>query len=926
MRIQLILQKRNSKHSNLLKYILGLIYFIGPILPSIGQLSLQEFIKIPCDSIKMNLTQLDSLDRAEMILNLEQTFRFNEQWECLYNLNYFDLTTNLNRFNYTNAQDYLQTHLDPVFDLVHQQIDSIHHQLEFEIDHLLLHASVLDKSEEQISNLESSLLHIISKLDSTYHQSKKLLVQYAMVYNSICFLYEEQGRYHEGLQAARYIIHVLVKKYGIEEQVRRYGNMNTLAGAFAMYTGELDIAEDNIEKAIRFFLRLHNESTLKGQPDKHNPSLKNLYLELAQIKLRQDKEQDFLELLIEAERYKTKNPSNSVEPHLIRAKHYQDNKQYANAISEIQKTFQYITPQDTSHHLILANVFNSLGEIAWQQQKTSEAIELFNQALLHATKIREKNKDQSDTNIETIRSSRNLAKLHLNLGNLENAYTQGQNLINELQLIRSDQYFLLDKIRLLEETYDDYGILLNIVFEQASAREAYTIMQLGKAQLIKEAKIKSLYQQQSGQENDTRIEDIQSQLLDDSISEKTIDSLTNRLYKLNEQFKHKESKHIKESVLKATKTNQTTLAEFTNQLGDDELLLEYYLGSEYAFCLEISKQSLRLHRLSHPDTIQQLVLDFSDAVIHKKPLETISAQLSAILIPPTIESFYKRIVIIPDGILHYIPFEFLNFNQEKLIANAAISYLLYNGMHQPSSSSRITSKDVLLFAPTFLNDEFIDLKYSSPEVKKINQIINGKTHIGSSATKSLFLNESPMHKILHLSTHAMMNEATAEQSFIAFHNADSNYKLFLHQIEQLPLQTEMVVLSACETGIGKVLNGEGMFSMKKAFFQAGSKSVISSLWKSNDQTTAEIMSYFYSNLKEGKPKDEALRQAKLKYIGLADPGYDHPYYWAGFIAVGDMSTLSFSDLNVWSYVFLIGLLLLTLVMILIKKRRTGRLF
>ncbi len=893
--------------------------------PAYGQLISLELSDISCDSIPSKFVKLEPYKRNESVSELRRTFTSEENWECLYNLNYFDLSAKLSELSYEEAKVYFNNHLDPLFNKVYVQTGSPH-QLEFEIDHLLLLASTYEKSDEQTSMFESTLLNIISTIDSAHHDSDTVLIQYVMAYNSICFLYEAQGRYHEGLQAANYIIAVLVKQYGTEGQVRKYGNMNTLAGAFAMYTGDLDIAEENIQKAITFFLRLHRESINKGHPTKHNPSLKNLYLELAQVKLRQYKEQDFLDLLLEAEKYKTTNPSHSVEPHLIRAKYFQDTKEYTRAIKEFKKSFQYIAPTDTSHHLILANVFNSLGECAWHQQHISEAIELFNKAFSHATKIRHKHKEESDSHIEAIRASRNLATLYLNQGNLDIAYTYGQKLINELQLIRSDQYFLLDKISLLEETYDDYGILLNILFEQANAEEAYSVMQLGKAQLIKEAKIKTLYQQQSGQQADTRIEDIQSQLLADSISQNVTDSLSNTLYKLNEQLKYKQSKHIKQSVLKATQTNRTSLKAFINQLGDNELILEYYVGSDYAFCLELSKQSIRLHRLSHPDTIQQLALDFSDAIIHKNQFDTISTRLSTILIPPTIDTTLKRFVIIPDGILHYIPFEYLNFKQKKLISQAAVSYLLYNDMRQSSSPSRITSDDVLLFAPTFLNDEFEDLKYSSEEVMQINQIIKAKAHVGPSATKSLFINECPLHKILHLSTHAMMNEATAEQSFIAFHNADSNYKLFLHQIEQLPLQTDMVVLSACETGIGKVLNGEGMFSMKKAFFQAGSKSVISSLWKSNDQTTAEIMSYFYANLKEGKPKDEALRQAKLKYISLADPGYDHPYYWAGFIAVGDMSSLSFSNFNIVNVVLLTGLFLLTIIVLLLKKRRTGKLF
>ena len=122
----------------------------------------------------------------------------------------------------------------------------------------------------------------------------------------------------------------------------------------------------------------------------------------------------------------------------------------------------------------------------------------------------------------------------------------------------------------------------------------------------------------------------------------------------------------------------------------------------------------------------------------------------------------------------------------------------------------------------------------------------------------------------------------------------------------------MVVLSACETAMGKQIKGEGNLSLARAYFQAGAKSVIASLWAVNDESTARIMIDFYKYLGKGKRKDEALQQAKLDYLAWADPAYQHPYYWAGFIAIGDMSPLTFApkySLIWWGVGILIVLLL-----------------
>ena len=97
----------------------------------------------------------------------------------------------------------------------------------------------------------------------------------------------------------------------------------------------------------------------------------------------------------------------------------------------------------------------------------------------------------------------------------------------------------------------------------------------------------------------------------------------------------------------------------------------------------------------------------------------------------------------------------------------------------------------------------------------------------------------------------------------------------------------MVVLSACETGLGKVEFGEGVRSLGKSFLEAGASSIVYSLWTVNDLSTAKIMSAFYSYLKKGKTKDVAMQQARLDYLRQADSLHRNPYFWAGFVLHGE---------------------------------------
>ncbi|MEW6735496.1 MAG: CHAT domain-containing protein, partial [Acidobacteriota bacterium] len=137
--------------------------------------------------------------------------------------------------------------------------------------------------------------------------------------------------------------------------------------------------------------------------------------------------------------------------------------------------------------------------------------------------------------------------------------------------------------------------------------------------------------------------------------------------------------------------------------------------------------------------------------------------------------------------------------------------------------------------------------------------------------------------------HGILNEEKPQFSalVLSLSQASNNEDglLQVHEIFNLKLNTELVVLSACETGLGREINGEGLIGMTRAFFYAGATSVATSLWKVQDQSTAKLMVKLYRNLKNEKlNKAEALRQAQLELITEGD--FAHPYYWAAFILVG----------------------------------------
>lgn len=173
--------------------------------------------------------------------------------------------------------------------------------------------------------------------------------------------------------------------------------------------------------------------------------------------------------------------------------------------------------------------------------------------------------------------------------------------------------------------------------------------------------------------------------------------------------------------------------------------------------------------------------------------------------------------------------------------------------------------------------------------------LNGRILMDSNATKTRFLKGINHYDILHLATHAVMNPSNPSQSYIAFYPEDStkadSYKLYLDELYNLNLDsTRLMLLSACETGVGKLVEGEGVMSLSRGVLYAGCPSVITTLWPANDQSTAYIITNFYKYMDQGKDITTSLRLSKLDFIKNY-PQQKNPSYWAHLVLVGKTQSL-----------------------------------
>jgi CHAT domain-containing protein len=315
---------------------------------------------------------------------------------------------------------------------------------------------------------------------------------------------------------------------------------------------------------------------------------------------------------------------------------------------------------------------------------------------------------------------------------------------------------------------------------------------------------------------------------------------------------------------------------------------------------------------------------------------TAAKQLYHHLLAPVADKLTQSLIIVPDGVLGYIPFEALLIEEVTdkynyptfpyLLNKHSISYTysatLLQEMQQRQHLQK-PSKELLAMAPfyaegysqtrdiisrevvldtvaasssIFSTNEFSPLPNSGIEVETISSIWTGDYFLGNDATEILFNDMASYYQILHLATHGQADYRYGDYSFLAFSqlpDSIENELLYVRDIYNLQLNADLVVLSACDAGIGELKKGEGVISLARAFAYAGAKSMVTSLWKVNDASTKDLMINLHQNLKSGMTKDQAVQQAKLKYISdQSEKDLSHPYFWGSFIAIGDMSPLT----------------------------------
>ena len=410
----------------------------------------------------------------------------------------------------------------------------------------------------------------------------------------------------------------------------------------------------------------------------------------------------------------------------------------------------------------------------------------------------------------------------------------------------------------------------------------------------------------------------------------------------------------------AVLTNAQTLAlvDMQKSLDGQTLFLEYKLGDESSHLWLVTPDQLESYDLPARAEIETLARQAYELLIERNrriagettagnqtriaaaetQWQKAAARLSQMLLPAPVAAKLgnKRLVIVADGALQFIPFGVLtapNSNQALIATNEVVnlpSIAVLTELRRLSGKSPNARASVAVFAdPVFEQDDprlqqALKDKANSPQDSPRAQVLRDfepeqnsgglarllasreeAKMIVSFAPRNTFFSaldfkasreqamsaEIGQYRVIHFATHGLLNTTRPELSGIVLSLYDAQGKardgfLRLNQIYNLRLSSDLVVLSACRTALGREVKGEGLIGLTRGFMYAGAPRVIASLWKVNDEATSELMKFFYRNLLQKKlTASRALREAQVEM--QKQPRWRSPYYWGAFILQGD---------------------------------------
>ena len=337
------------------------------------------------------------------------------------------------------------------------------------------------------------------------------------------------------------------------------------------------------------------------------------------------------------------------------------------------------------------------------------------------------------------------------------------------------------------------------------------------------------------------------------------------------------------SLVSVTRVSVPTLQRL---LPNDETLVEYYATGERLYAFVLTPSSLQAVELGF-DGLPHRIQEFRAAIADpgSQLAQGLAEQLYAQLVQPLAPLINtQKLTIVPHGMLHYLPFAALHDGSQYLIDRYSLRYLPSASVIeylQSATPARPAQGAFVIGNPDLPGQQ--PLAYAEQEAAAVaGAIADSTVLLGKQATETAFKQRGGQFAYLHLATHGhFASESPLRSGLWLAKDADNDGLLSVEELYSLHLNADLVTLSACETGLSKVSNGDDLVGLARGFLYAGSRAIVASLWSVDDAATSSLMSVFYANLAKTGAR-EALRQAQRQTRAR----YPHPFYWAAFELTG----------------------------------------
>lgn len=578
----------------------------------------------------------------------------------------------------------------------------------------------------------------------------------------------------------------------------------------------------------------------------------------------------------------------------------------------------------------------NLGKLAFTKKENTESLKLLEQSLRFYTEL-----DLVDFQME---ANFNIAKVYFEINNLNAAERSLETCLNLSTLSMNEKLIPDFKLFYFSKIKDYYDLYIKLLLRKWAnnkstqyLEKALLLTEQSRFRILSENIIDSYLEKKSLQNGNLGGEKLLQTL--SLYTKEKINMLAQGSYNTNKMALLEEKivsiKRQYQVLESDQKSNYFTLASKFSDLkaliNSNTTVLEYFILDEQLWVFIIDDTKLNCIQLGDYQKVNSIIKTFHKSILsnQKVDLNECNKIASIVFNPINYELLKHNLVIIPDGSLSYIPWSTFLVNKHKPVLLPSLSVLkLQRDLHKDLT---ISNQVVVVGDPIFdendervkvsnlvvknmensLKDEQIELSSQSLNLREITEKNTARltfTNEESKAIQKLFPNaklllgfeaiEKNLNKlknskllILHLATHTVINTNDPELSFImlsaiAENGERINSYLTLQDVYNLNLSADLVVLSSCQSGLGRQFKGEGLLGFGHAFLSTGTSKLITTLWDVDDQFTSIFMKKFYENL-NSDPKNAVDALQKTQQSFITDPKWSNPFYWAAFNIQGD---------------------------------------